>query len=889
MSADLKRVVRIVFQGDNETQKAFNELQSGLNDLEGGVRSVTGPMAELAEKTLKTQAALAAMGTAGLAYSVSKFREFEDAMLKVRAVMGASEDDYQQLLDITKELGSTTKFTAQEAAEGMQFLAMAGMSAAEAIEALPQVLNLAQAASSEMGTTADLVTNIMRGYRIEVDELEGVTDILTETFLSSNTSLEQLGGAFAQVGPVAQSLGLDIEETAALIGNLADAGYQAERGGTALRNILLGLATPAKDFQQVADRLNIDIESLGFNVREGADVFEALGVKVKDAHGNLRPVPDIIDELNTGLGRIPDPADRAAIAVELFGRRGGPEMLALLGIGGEAVRDFVGTLENASGRTSQVAEEMESGVGGALRGIRSSFESITIAVGEQVSGHLEPTLREIPDIFRAISSEIDRGSFDPVFDALGEVTDDLQTWLEGVAEALPEAFEAIDWAGFLSGMENLSDSLGGIFDVLFQGLDPTNVDDLTKIIQTLVDGLGNLAHVSAGIVSEWRPMFEMLGKLTEGFANLGSGAAETGGRLLGAAHKAEFLWERLGFGKGTLALLATEMNASEDASTGMGESFKWMINPAEQVFDMSHRLVDGFFSLGRSAEETEPDLRKLGEGIESLPDEKDFKLNLDEATWNTLDQELEELMQGVDIPVSANTDTPTFRTLEEELDLLAAGVDIPADLDPEDRVPRKAADIETQLEWNARVEISEVERDIAKIEADAAIVQTQVEWEAKLDIAEVEQAAETMRTAIQAAADVSMAQIQADADTWVATAGTISSGFYSIADSLSAAYGALSPDLHWEDFRRIIARIDRELDQRDRLLDMQEDMVSAQVDYLEARTQAMQDGQAMIEIDGAGLQPHLEAFMWEVLSAIQVRVNEEGMGMLLGTQAGIEA
>jgi len=923
MSADLKRVVRVVFQGDNETQRAFNQLQSGLNDLEGGVRSVTGPMADMADKVLKTTAALSTLATAGIALVVKEAGTWSDSFNEISTLIDATDSDLEQFKRQVLDYGASAAFALDDVNSAIYAAISAGIDYRDVLTLMADAEKLAIAGKAELGETTVALVSVLNAYGESADQAGKYSDILFETVRQGQTTLPELAGSLSQVTSLAAAADVPFETLTAVLASLTAQGMPTEQAVTALRGAIQAIVKPTSDAANLAEELGIEFNANALASRglEGVlwDVYEATGGNVEEMarlFGNVRGLTGVL---------------------ALFGQDGGDDFLQKL----EAMRE-------SAGATDTAYERMKENISIATQELINSMRASLITAGLPILEEFGSVAEALQGIFDGLRLGIDEGAFQPLYDAFGEIAQKVTAFVTKVGDALPEALEQIDWSGLIKGFEELNKALGGAFSAFFQELDPRTDDDLAQIIQTVSDSVGQLLTLAGGIIEQWQPVIRLVGDLIQEFGKMDEATARSVSNILGWSHKMETLWEQFGFFKGSLAALvaASGMSASELAwyfekilgagqvafgtlkgvllevmgviadlayssavlmnalTFGRIDSFQQAVYDAdalrhsvalaknearEMVFQGMDHLRGSLRDTSTDLQTTTSDVSKLGEGIESLPDEKDFKLNLDEATWNTLDQELGELMQGVDIPVSANTDTLTFRTLEEELDLLAAGVDIPADLDPEDRVPRKAADIETQLEWNARVEISEVERDIAKIEADAAIVQTQVEWEAKLDITKVEQAAETMRTAIQAAADVSMAQIQADADKWVATAGTISSGFDSIADSLSAAYGALSPDLHWEDFRRIIKRIDRELDQRDRLLDMQEETVRAQVDYLEARTQAMQDGQAMIEIDGAGLQPHLEAFMWEILSAIQTRVNEEGMDMLLGMQAGVEA
>lgn len=166
-------------------------------------------------------------GISEVASAVSLFSGFDDTMRKVGAVTKATTTELKAMTETAKLMGATTRYTATQAAEALSFLGMAGFSAADAMEALPDVLNLAAAGGLELGTAADIATNILSGFGLEISQLARVNDVLTETFTNSNTTLGELGEGFKYVGPIAKGVGADFEDLLAAMGKLGDAGIKA--------------------------------------------------------------------------------------------------------------------------------------------------------------------------------------------------------------------------------------------------------------------------------------------------------------------------------------------------------------------------------------------------------------------------------------------------------------------------------------------------------------------------------------------------------------------------------------------------------------------------------------------------------------------------------------
>ena len=325
------------------------EAKGTLNSVGAGLES--------AGKTL-TKSVTAPIVGAGLGV-LKMAGDFESSMQNVSAITGATGQDFAALQETAKELGRTTVFSASEAAEGMTFLGMAGFETDEIIGAMPGTLALAAATATDLGTAADIASNILTGFGLEASEAGRMADVLAKGASSSNTDLQQLGDAMTYVAPVAAGLGASLEETTAAIGLMSDAGIQGSMAGTSLRGALSRLANPTG---------------------KAAEILADLGVQTKDAQGELLPMADIIDNLG-------ESGATTGQLLEIFGDRAGPAMEALVSQGGDALRDLTADLENAGGTAEQMADTQLEGLNGQMRLLMSAAEGLAIAVAE--SGLLE--------------------------------------------------------------------------------------------------------------------------------------------------------------------------------------------------------------------------------------------------------------------------------------------------------------------------------------------------------------------------------------------------------------------------------------------------------------------------------------------------------------------
>ena len=199
------------------------------------------PVGAVLRKSFLAAGAGVAAVVGGVALAVRSFAQFESSMLRVKAVTGASEEAFLAMSEQAKNLGATTAFTAQQAAEGMGFLGQAGFTTNEIMSAMPSVLNLAAAGQLELADAADITAAVLRGFGKSATEAGNVADILATAAASSNTSVQEMGEGFKFVGPVASAMGISIEETAAAMAKLSDAGLKGSLAGTGLRQALVKL------------------------------------------------------------------------------------------------------------------------------------------------------------------------------------------------------------------------------------------------------------------------------------------------------------------------------------------------------------------------------------------------------------------------------------------------------------------------------------------------------------------------------------------------------------------------------------------------------------------------------------------------------------------------
>ena len=364
---------------NEQAVRSNRELQAELGKTadrgERAGQKLRGAFDEIKNSIFSVRGALTALG-AGFTFNrvFQTIAQFERSMSGVRAVTGATGNEFQALQEEARRLGAVTQFTAAQAAEGMRFLGQAGFETREILASIEPSLRLAQAGALGLAEAADIVSNIMSGFRIEAEQTSEVGDILAATAANANTNIRQMGEAMKFVAPIAASTGQNIEEISAAVGVLGNAGLQASLAGTGLRQTLLALANPTKN---------------------AAEAIQALGLTVEQ----LDPTTNSIVEI---VNRLAEANISAAEASEIFGDRAATAVLALTAATDEFEELLVVT-GDATGALDEMSKVMEDNLANAARALNSAFEELILQTGDQGLG---PALRDGIDLLTGVIREM---------------------------------------------------------------------------------------------------------------------------------------------------------------------------------------------------------------------------------------------------------------------------------------------------------------------------------------------------------------------------------------------------------------------------------------------------------------------------------------------------
>ena len=554
----------------NEAEKEAEEAKKELDDYAASVSkagknsdSASNGIGKFASKLgdgLKTAAkvgvaAVTAVGS-GIAaigtYATKVGGDFEAQMSKVSAISGATGDDLQALEDKAKQLGIDTKFSATEAGQAFEYMAMAGWKTDQMLDGVAGVMDLAAASGEDLAMVSDIVTDAMTAFGLSADQSTHFADVLAKASSNANTNVGLMGETFKYVAPVAGAMGFSVEDTATAIGLMANAGIKGSQAGTALRAMFSRLAKPTD---------------------EVATAMKTLNLSITNSDGSMRELDDIMADLRKGFDGLTE-AEKTQIASQLAGQEAMSGLLAIVNTSEAEYNKLADAVNNADGAAKQMADTMANNLQGQLTLLKSSAEGFGLALYDKIKVPLTEMASWAVESLNELTTAFNENGVYGVVEAAGNI---LSEAITAVIDRLPEfvqlAVSVIE--SFVNGLSENQETIvngaisiittlaNGLLNMLPQivalGLDlivslangiaenlpeltPTIVDVILQIVDTLTDpdtlvalveaSLAIIVALADGLISSLPKLLE---KAPEIIANLTTAIIGAAGSLLSAA------------------------------------------------------------------------------------------------------------------------------------------------------------------------------------------------------------------------------------------------------------------------------------------------------------------------------------------------------------------
>lgn len=381
-----------------EASKDCNSVMQKIGETGEKLKSVGNTLTDVGKDVSK----VSAVAVAGLGAAVKTTMDFDSQMSKVKAISGATDEEFTQLRDKAREMGASTKFSATEAAEAMEYMAMAGWKTEDMLEGIEGIMNLAAASGEDLATTSDIVTDALTAFGMSAEDSSHFADILSVASSNANTNVAMMGETFKYAASLCGAMGYSAEDAAVAIGLMANSGIKSSQAGTALRGILSRMAKPTD---------------------EVANAMDVLGVSLDDGEGNMNSLMEIMQQLRKGFSELKmseeefnsemetldsnledgtitqkeydasveelmeraygaEGAIKAQAAASLAGKNALSGLLAIVNASDEDFNKLTDAVSNAEGTSQNMADTMQDNLGGQLTILQSQLQELAISFGD---------------------------------------------------------------------------------------------------------------------------------------------------------------------------------------------------------------------------------------------------------------------------------------------------------------------------------------------------------------------------------------------------------------------------------------------------------------------------------------------------------------------------
>lgn len=471
-----------------------------------GIEKGLSKLGSIAAKGMKA-ATVAITGTAaalgGVAAAAIKVgSDFESQMSRVKAISGATGEEFEQLKAQAMQLGADTSFSASQAAEGMENLAAAGFTTSEIMNAMPGLLNLAAASGEDLASSSDIAASTLRGFGLAASDAAHVADVLAANANRTNSSVADTGEAMKYIAPLARAAGLSLEETAAAIGIMANAGVNGSQAGTSLRGALSRLSKPTKDMSEAMDEL---------------------GISFYDSNGKMKSLTEQVGMLRQATEGMTD-EQKNNYLVTLYGQEALSGMLALINEGEGSLGELTNAYKNCDGAAQKAAETMQDNLSGALEQLSGSAETLGLAFYNSVADNLKNAANTATESINNITDSFNNGGLNEAIQTAGDEFANLA--VEAASHAPEMVDTAVDFieafaSGIASNKGRILGAAGEVAESMASGLAELLPSKLQEPVEDAIDAVaeslsdGGLREAGETVVDTLSNVVDAVGNLAD--------------------------------------------------------------------------------------------------------------------------------------------------------------------------------------------------------------------------------------------------------------------------------------------------------------------------------------------------------------------------------------
>lgn len=509
------------------TVKIAGKIASSFGSAIGNVNKHMATLGKAAVGAAKLTAkgmALAGTAIAGVVVaSTNVGKDFEAQMSTVGAIAGNVADDelaavvnaanemglaFKEGSNATetsmnileakaKQMGATTQFSASEAGQAMEYMAMAGWKGADMIQGIEGIMNLAAASGEDLASTSDIVTDALTAFGMTASDSGRFADVLAAASSNANTNVSMLGESFKYVAPLAGTLGYSAEDASIALGLMANAGIKGSQAGTSLKTALANMSAPT-DKQAAA--------------------MEKLGLSLMDGEGNMKSMREVMVDMRSNFAGLSE-AEQTAAASTIFGKEAMSGMLAIINASEEDFKKLTKAIDNSSGAAEEMAAIRLDNLEGDITLLKSGLEGLGIEIYQGMNAPMREAAQTAAKYVARLNAAFQEGGFSGMAEEIGSIVSDA---LLKIAEYAPDFIEmaAMLIKSLIQGIANnsgeLADSAAQVLAVFIDGI-------FEMIPQVILAGIDIVIQLASGI-SEQLP--ELINNGTQAITNFISGIIE---------------------------------------------------------------------------------------------------------------------------------------------------------------------------------------------------------------------------------------------------------------------------------------------------------------------------------------------------------------------------
>lgn len=487
----------------------------------------------------------------GLKDTIDTYKDFEAAMSQVSAVSGAAGSDLNKLTEKAKAMGASTKFTATEAAEGFNYMAMAGWKTQDMLDGIEGIMSLAAASGEDLATTSDIVTDALTAFNMQASDSGHFADVLASASSNANTNVSMMGESFKYVAPVAGAMKYSVEDVSLALGLMANASIKSSMAGTSLKTAIANMSAPT-------DKM--------------ASTMKKYGISLKDSHGRMKTFKGVLDNIRGSLGKLSE-AEQTAAAKNIFGKESMAGMLAIVNASTKDYNKLARAVKNADGASAEMEKTMMDNLQGSITYFQSAFDGVKLSLGKR----LAPYVRSATDWLTEMMPSLET-SIEGLMDRVDRKADELKRKFEDLSDT--EIWKNADffgkvkisWDEFIlnpfkkwwsgTGKANIANAIGDFGKLMGSGLNAGILTLLGFDVSGTLDEGASIGKSFAKGFAEGFDFDAISSKLWDGFKNILSNAAKLlpGGEsadlssLISAAMLAKIAGPLLSAGSGGIKL-----------------------------------------------------------------------------------------------------------------------------------------------------------------------------------------------------------------------------------------------------------------------------------------------------------------------------------------------